>query len=193
MMKMPNIKNQKLLYHLTSISNMDGILADGLKPRAGLKNFEDVADGEIIANRQHLSLEKYVPFHWFARNPFDGRVQADRPNELFVLITVSRTLAASRNWKVIPHHPLAATNIELMDYAEGFAAIDWEAMNRRDYHDPHSKSVCMAECLSPTTISPNEFFNIFVYCDKSAAYVEAQKKRHGIKVEVKVNERMFLA
>lgn len=112
----------------------------------------------------------------------------DRPDELFVLITVSRTLAASRNWKVIPHHPLAATNIELMDYAEGFAAIDWEAMNRRDYHDPHSKSVCMAECLSPTTILPNEFFNIFVYCDMSAAYVDAQKKRHGVKVDVKINE-----
>jgi hypothetical protein len=188
---MPDIKDQKLLYHLTRISNIDGILAGGLKPRAELVDFEDIADGEIIANRKHLSLEKYVPFHWFAGNPFDGRVQGDRPGEPFVLITVKRILAANRNWKVIPRHPLAASNIELMDYAEGFSAIDWEAMNRRDYHDPHSKSVCMAECLSPTMIIPSEFFKIFVDSDESATYVEEQNSRHGTKVLLMVNERMF--
>lgn len=189
---MPDIKNQKLLYHLTSIKNIGPIFANGLRPRAELQSFEDVADGEIIANRRHLSLENYVPFHWFARNPFDGRVQADRPDELFVLITVSRALAASRNWQIIPRHPLAAANIELMDYAKGFSEIDWDAMNQRDYHDPYCKSACMAECLSPTTVSPNKFFNIFVNCDESAAYVEKQKNRHHMQLEIKVNGRMFL-
>lgn len=188
MMTMPDIKDQKLLYHLTSIKNIGSILSDGLKPRAELQNFEDVADSEIIANRQHLLLGNYVPFHWFARNPFDGRVQADRPDELFVLITVQRTLAASRNWKVIPRHPLAAGNIELMDYSEGYAAIDWDLMNKRDYHDPHCKSICMAECLSPTAVSPNDFFSIFVYCNESASYVRSLDPQ----IKVTVNERMFL-
>ncbi|MDD2934799.1 MAG: DarT ssDNA thymidine ADP-ribosyltransferase family protein [Methylotenera sp.] len=190
---MADIKVQMLLYHLTSISNIGLILAEGLKPRSELVSFEDVADQEIIASRRHLSLEDYVPFHWFARNPFDGRVQADRPDELFVLITVRRTLAVTENWKIIPHHPLAAANIELMDYAEGFAVIDWDAMNNRDYHDPHSKSVCMAECLSPTTVSPVNFFKIFVPCDASAASVEQEKLRHGERVEVTVNGHMFLS
>jgi hypothetical protein len=193
MVKMADIKDQMLLYHLTSLSNIGSILAEGLKPRSALESFEDVADHEIIANRRHLSLEDYVPFHWFARNPFDGRVQEDRPDELFVLITVRRTLAATGNWKVIPHHPLAAANIALMDYADGIAAIDWEAMNQRDYHNAHSKSVCMAECLSPSTVSPVNFFKFFVSCDASAASVEQEKLRHGVRVEVTVNGNMFLS
>lgn len=185
---MTNIKDQKLLYHLTSIDNVKSIFSDGLKPRAELQSFMDVADGEIIGSRRHLSLETYVPFHWFARNPFDGRVQADRPDDLFVLICVKRSLAVTRNWKIIPRHPLALGNIQLMDYAEGFAAIDWEIMNRRDYHDPDCKSICMAECLSPNTVSPNEFSNVFVYCEKSKAYV----KNFDQQINITVNHKMFL-
>lgn len=187
------IQDQKLIYHLTSINNIGPILANGLMPRSMLVNFDDVADQEIIVSRQHLSLENYVPFHWFSRNPFDGRVQADRPNEDFVLITITRTIASRQNWKVIPFHPLAATNIELLDYEMGYAAIDWDAMNMRDYHNPHSKSVCMAECLSPAVVPATLFYTIFVSCDESAAYVEEQKKLHGSHVEVKVNSHMFLS
>ena len=56
----------------------------------------------------------------------------------------SVALASNQNWRIIPRHPLANDNIQLMDYAAGFQAIDWEVMNLRDYHDLHSKSICMA-------------------------------------------------
>lgn len=189
---MTAIEDQKLLYHLTSIKNIGGILEHGLKPRARLRKFEDVADPDIIADRKALSLEKYVPFHWFAKNPFDGRVQMDRPDELFILISVYRALAKQEKWKIIPCHPLAGSEIELLDYAEGFAAIDWEAMNRREYRDPYSKSVCMAECLSPRIVSPDEFSRIFVRDDASAARVEKARKKFGVTVDVTVNENMFV-
>lgn len=189
---MPDIKDQKLLYHLTSAKNIGSILTEGLKPRAQLSRFDDVADQEIIAKRRALALENYVPFHWFARNPFDGAVQATRPTEQFVLITVRRTLAARQNWKVIPRHPLATGEIELMDYAEGVAAIDWSVMNRRDYHDPHCKSVCMAECLSPNPILLDSFFKIYAPSDKIANYVSGKINALGRLVEVVVNEHMFL-
>jgi len=188
---MPDIKNQKLLYHLTSIDNIGSILKKGLKPRAELKRFNDVADAEIIEQRRNLSLEHFVPFHWFCRNPFDGRVQEDRPDEKFVLITVSRKLAAKQNWKIIPHHPLKATKIQLLDYDEGFDVIDWAAMNERNYHDPHCKSVCMSECLSPETVAQSDFFSIFVDSDHSAAYVEKQNILHGSTVDIQVNKNMF--
>jgi len=187
----PDIKDQKLLYHLTSIRNIGPILTEGLKPRALLQKFEDVADQEIIANRRSLALENYVPFHWFARNPFDGRVQANRPGELFVLITVRRSLAAHRKWKVIPRHPLAAENIQLLDYAEGFETIDWEVMNQRDYHDANCNSVCMAECLSPTAVLPSDFFMIYVFCNDSANYVNRQMVSCGVQVQIAINQKMF--
>ncbi len=58
-----NIREQKLLYHLTSVENLDGIFKDGLKPRASLSGFTDVADAEILKKRQLQQLDNYVPFH----------------------------------------------------------------------------------------------------------------------------------
>ncbi|WP_340619609.1 DarT ssDNA thymidine ADP-ribosyltransferase family protein [Xenorhabdus siamensis] len=137
---MADIKTQKLLYHLTSLNNVSSILTHGLKSRAILGEFRDVADKEIIDSRKEYDLEKYVPFHWFSRNPFDGRVQKDRPDENFILITVKREVAKAENWKVIPQHPLANTAIKLYDYDEGFGLINWDIMNKRDYHNPDCKS-----------------------------------------------------
>ncbi|GAA0248754.1 DUF4433 domain-containing protein [Pseudomonas rhodesiae] len=51
---MPDIKEQKLLYHLTSLDNLSSIFQNGLKPRAQLRAFEDVADAEILKKRQGL-------------------------------------------------------------------------------------------------------------------------------------------
>ena len=110
-----SIKDQKLLYHLTSVENLDGIFRDGLKPRAGLSGFKDVADAEILKKRQALQLDNYVPFHWFAKNPFDGSVQRSRPEAQFVLISVYRSTAKQYGWKVIPRHPLAGDSIQLLD------------------------------------------------------------------------------
>ncbi|EJM67010.1 hypothetical protein PMI30_02456 [Pseudomonas sp. GM50] len=134
-----NIKEQKLLYHLTSIENLDGIFQEGLKPRADLTNFKDVADSEILKKRQALELDRYVPFHWFAANPFDGSVQRNRPDAKFVLISVYRSIAKQNGWKIIPRHPLASDSIQLLDYDEGFEAIEWEVMNTREYQDAHCK------------------------------------------------------
>jgi len=71
---MAEIKDQKLLYHLTDINNIPFILKNGLIPRAELNGFVDIADSDIIESREGLGLEKHVPFHFFANSPFDGRV-----------------------------------------------------------------------------------------------------------------------
>lgn len=189
---MPDIKDQKLIYHLTSLENMRSILALGLLPRSQLNDFEDVADQEIIEGRREHGLEEYVPFHWFARNPFDGRVQADRPNEEFALIAVHRNVAQCENWRVIPRHPLANTAPQLLDYQAGVEAIDWETMNIRDYHDPECKSICMAECLSPGPVTVDKFFKIFVPSDAVANKVEEIVDDLGLELDVVVNSGMFV-
>lgn len=189
---MTDIRNQKLLYHLTSMNNVRSILESGLMPRARLRNFEDVADQGIITNRQALGLENYVPFHWFSRNPFDGHVQRDRPHDQFVLITVRRTLAEQGNWKVVPCHPLASGSIQLLDYKEGLASIDWETMSRRDYHDPICKSVCMAECLSPHPVPSAHFFKIYAPSGGVAEAVTDEIVKLQLTLEVNVNGGMFL-
>jgi len=68
------IRNQKLLYHLTSTNNLQSILNQGFLSRDRLIAFDDVAEPDIIEFRGQNNLNKYVPFHFFANNPFDGRV-----------------------------------------------------------------------------------------------------------------------
>lgn len=186
-----NIKDQKLLYHLTSVENLDGILKDGLKPRAGLSGFKDVADAEILKKRQTLQLDNYVPFHWFAKNPFDGSVQRNRPEAQFVLISVYRSTAKQYGWKVIPRHPLAGDSIQLLDYELGFEAIEWDVMSSRDYLDPHCKSICMAECLAPGVVKPDAFFKIFTPSEEVDALCVAKLQAADVNVQTSVNQRMF--
>lgn len=183
--------SQKLLYHLTSIENLDGIFQEGLKPRADLTDFKDVADSEILKKRQALKLDRYVPFHWFAANPFDGSVQRHRPDAKFVLISVYRSIAKQNGWKVIPRHPLASDSIQLLDYDEGFAAIEWEVMNTREYQDAHCKSICMAECLAPGVVKPNVFFKVFTPNEEVEALCAAKMREAGVTVLTGVNQRMF--
>lgn len=109
-----------------------------------------------------------------------------------MVITVQRTLASSQNWKIIPRHPLANDNIHLMDYAAGFQAIDWEVMNRRDYHDAHSMSVCMAECLSPTAVSVDEYFGIYVPNESIERQVRGFAAQLKLGLNIDVNKHMFL-
>ncbi|WP_085586014.1 MULTISPECIES: DarT ssDNA thymidine ADP-ribosyltransferase family protein [unclassified Pseudomonas] len=191
MSEIRNIKEQKLLYHLTSVENLDGIFKEGLKPRANLSGFNDVADPDILKKRQALQLEHYVPFHWFAGNPFDGSVQRDRPFTQFVLITVYRSTAKKNGWKIIPRHPLAGDSIDLLDYDQGFESIDWDVMSSREYHDSHCKSICMAECLAPGVVKPADFFKIFTPNDEVDALCAAKMRAAGVNVLTGVNQRMF--
>jgi hypothetical protein len=73
-----------------------------------------VADSEILNKRKVFELDRYVPFHWFAANPFDGSVQLSRPKSKFVLISVYRSFAKQNGWKIIPRHPLASDDIQII-------------------------------------------------------------------------------
>ena len=187
-----NIREKYFVYHLTSVENLDGIFKEGLKPRASLENFTDVADSEILRKRKALNLDRYVPFHWFAANPFDGRVQLSRPKEKFVLISVFRSFAKQNAWKIIPRHPLADDAIQLLDYNAGFEAINWRLMSTRDYQNPECKSVCMAECLSPKVVNPKNFSRIYAPNDEVSSLCEAKMRVAKLATPISVNSGMFL-
>ncbi|WP_338583336.1 DarT ssDNA thymidine ADP-ribosyltransferase family protein [Pseudomonas sp. MAG733B] len=187
-----NIRDQFFVYHLTAVENLDGIFKDGLKPRANLENFTDVADSEILKKRKAHNLDRFVPFHWFAANPFDGRVQLSRPQEKFVLISVFRKFAKQNDWKIVPRHPLADDDIQLLDYNSGFEAIDWALMNTRAYQNSECKSVCMAECLSPDVVNPKTFSRIYVPNEEVKLLCEAKMREPRLTTPISVNPGMFL-
>lgn len=190
---MADIRAGKLIYHLTDINNMEAIFAEGLKPRSLLKQFSDVADADIIKSRRTLQLEQCVPFHFFAKNPFDGRVHRDNPDKKFVLITVLRSHAQTNNWHIIPRHPLSGANITLLDYENGINTIDWKTMNLRQYDNDECKRICMAECLSPRTVPvpAGDFSSIYVPDEATMHTVNALKKKHGFTMYINKKPTMF--
>lgn len=189
---MSTIRTQSFLYHLTDMNNLPSIFANGLRSRNQLQSFSDVADPQIIASRQQFRLESYVPFHFFARNPFDGAVQLNNKSKKFALIAVQRSVARQNNWSIIPQHPLSSQTIRIFDYQTGMEVIEWDVMDQRNYHDDRCRRVCMAECLSPTIVLASSFYAIYVKSELDKAMLEQLKAQYGLSCYINVNPQMFV-
>ena len=186
-------RDGKLLYHLTSIENLGAIFQHGLQSRAALagSDFQDVADTDILDSRKIHGLEAFVPFHFFAKNPFDYGVQRSRPDQRLVLITVRRDTAKANNWQIVPQHPLAEEGYKILNYPEGFVAIDWPLIAQRDYDCRECKVACMAECLSPNTVLADKFFSIYVKNEADRKTVSELAKQHAVTCHINLAPHMF--
>lgn len=189
-------RDKKLLYHLTEIANLPGILEQGLLSRAALREMggpaRDVADHEILGGRRLHGLEAMVPFHFINRSPFDYRVVHEHAGGRFVLISVYRSHGRSRGWSIVPRHPLVDHDPpEILSWQDGLDRIDWEQMDRddRDYNDRDCRHACMAEALSPRPVPVANFARIYAASDETAEHVRQGLGR--IEVPVTVNPRMF--
>lgn len=183
----------QLLYHLTAIENLESIFQHGLQSRAALSGsgFKDVADADILDSRELHGLDKFIPFHYFAKTPFDYGVQRSKPDQRFVLITVRRETAKANNWQIIPQHPLAEEGYQILDYAEGLEAIDWTLIAKRDYEDRACKVACMAECLSPNTVPADRFCSIFVKTQADKDVVDKLVKQYEVSCHINMAAYMF--
>lgn len=110
-----------------------------------------------------------------------------------MFLAVRRTIAQANNWKIIQRHPLANEDIELLDYEDGMAAIDWPRMNARDYADEESKSICMAECLSPETVASSRVLSIYVKTAEDLELVQEKVNLARLTPHININQGMFLA
>lgn len=183
-MGMENVRDGKLLYHLTRINNLDSILAKGLLSRKIVKNnnvnFCDVADKEIISKRTMLGLDEYIPFHFHPYSSFDVAVKNTYQGEKFIYICISRNKAKYKKFKILTRHPLNLEECMLMDYEEGFDAIDWDTMHSKGREDDYDKKVKMAECLTNLSVPAKFFQCIYVSNNETKLSVEKSLEEHGI-------------
>ena len=74
-----NIKDGKLLYHLTTLSVFESIVVNGLLSRGDLLrkqlNFVDTANHDILEGRDRLGLINYIPFHFHIHTNYDTFVK----------------------------------------------------------------------------------------------------------------------
>lgn len=183
-MAISNVKQGKLIYHLTKLSNLDSILEYGLLPRKTIIEekvaFSDVANHEIISKRTELGLDIYTPFHFHPHSSFDIAVKNTYVNEVFIYICISRSDAEYNEFKILPRHPLNMEECKLMDYKEGFESIDWDTMQSKGREDDYAKKVKMAECLTELIVPANIFKCIYVKDEETKKIVEKKLKDHGI-------------
>lgn len=187
-----NPKDGRLLYHLTSLRNLEGIIMNGLQPRSRAQGFENVADMDIVDGREKLGLNDYTPFHFFPGSPFAGAVQKAHPTTDFVYLTISRSKAI--NFKVVPSHPLNYQG-DLLSWDEGLSSISWEVMAQRNYNNHICKEVCMAEAVFKGSIQLQHFHCVYVKNEEVKKKVEYLFTKHsciGIAF-VNVNQYMFLS
>lgn len=187
-----HVKDHKMIFHLTSLKNLDSILKKGLLCRKELKNeFDDVADPGMIDSRKREELEKYVPFHFFPGNPFDGKVFKNHQDKEFIYICIRKEKAKKKGFKVIPTHPMSMTEFRIYNYDEGIKKINWEFMNDRDYKNEECKHLCMAECLYKKKVEPYDFTCIYVRDEKIKKIVEPKIKKYleekGLRKDIFVN------
>lgn len=180
-----DVKEKKLLYHLTRIDNLESIIQYGLLPRNALLNspasFYDVADPQIIRER---GLGAYIPFHFHTKSAFDYAVAARLGGwEKLIYLCVTREYARQQGFKIIPAHPLTTQNISnlsLMDYDAGLAAIDWKLMECDCFDRNDVKQVRMAECLTNVRIPFKDFRCIFYLTPDQKDKIEALFQKMGI-------------
>lgn len=171
------VKEGKLLYHVTALENMESILRNGLLSRTDVESKgmlqKDVADSKIIKKRKSLKILDYVPFHFFEPTAFTGNIFENHSDTTFCTIAIRREFAQRSNFKICTAHPLSKNpQAEVLDYEDGFAAIDWDALEKRDYHNEESKNAGMAECLAISPVLPENFQSIHVPTEEVKQKVE---------------------
>lgn len=197
-MGLGNVREGKLLYHLTKLSNMESIIRKGLFPRRYLLDhdcgFADVADPQIIDKREELGLDIYTPFHFHPYSAFDVAVKNVNAGEKFVYICIKRALAQFNNFKILIKHPLSESDCILYDYDDGMDRIDWETMRTVGTTDEYSKHVKMAECITEKWIPAELFQCIYVPDEDAKEYIENLLRESGIVEQppyVSIQDRWF--
>ena len=166
------------------MDNMPSIIEHGLMPRNMISTdrngFIDVADPDIINKRNNNNLNNYIPFHFHPYTSFDYAVKLQNPDKEFVYISLKRDFARYSGFKVIPAHPLSGEGPILYDYDEGFARIDWDAVQQDAGNNDHAKQVKMAECLTDRIIPASLFQNVYVHDERTKNYIETLFIENGI-------------
>ncbi|MGP1414448.1 MAG: DarT ssDNA thymidine ADP-ribosyltransferase family protein [Treponema sp.] len=192
-MSQESIKNKKTIVNITALANLENIFINGLLPRAEVSPNFDIADPEIIKKRKCNGLEKYVPFHFFMKNPFDCSVMKRYNNNKFVYLSVLRDVARNNGFLILPKHPLHNEDkIELLSYDDGFERINWEVMDKRDYSDNECKNTCMAECLSPSVVPLSMIYSIIVPDKDTYKILDELKKKYSYQGYIDKNNFCFI-
>ena len=112
-----------------------------------------------------------------------------------VIISIWRDPQFTLNAQVIPIHPTVRSTPQIYPYYEGISKVDWDTLDlpfgERDYHNDEIRHKCMAECLIPKGIAPENFAYIYVQNQQAKMQIEQMPYFSKLKYPVNVNANMF--
>lgn len=182
------------------MDSLKSIIAHGLMSRGSLGknhiNYIDTADHDILLERERLGLSQYIPFHFHFHTAYDTAVKNNNSNRTFIYICLSRDYARRNNFLILPIHPASNEQPELLAYGKGLEEIDWDTMEltipeaqNKGVDLRYHRQVRMAECLSPFTISAENFQSINVPDDVTKEQVERLLDLYNIRSKPHINIR----
>ncbi len=190
-------KNEDFIYHMTSIDNLDSILKNGLLSRNELRRrgltAKTVSNERTIWRKRDPRCYSCVPFHFFEPTFFTYRITNGFKAENFCYIAVARSYAEEHGF-MASTKSLDAVDAEILPYKEGFERIDWETMDKRNYHLQEKREVCDAECLSPSFVAVSDFCCIYVRTEEEESRVRDIVDSilgSDSKLEVEVSSELF--
>lgn len=79
-----------------------------------------------------------------------------------------------------------------MPYSQGFDAIDWDLVAKRDYLDQECKRACMCEALHKGAIPSENFNSIVVKTKEDYDLIDQLIKQFSLKCHLNQNEKWFI-
>jgi hypothetical protein len=212
---MPNLNINTLVYHITHIDNLDGIIqSNGLwcdreRNRQGFESI-NIAYNELKERRMVTSVRVYegktlgdfVPFYFTNRSPMlfaihKGTVESypGTQNEIIYLVsTVKNLMNCRRRWCFTNGHAVEALSEYFTDISD-LVRIDSEVIESWSWHkkenDPDRKRRKQAEFLVEDSVPLDVFTEIGVINEENKRKVENILCRFKKEITVSLHEKWY--
>lgn len=191
-------KSNFRLFHMTHISNLNGIMIDGVLSHDRVKSHLDISNKDVNKirikneNPHKISLHKYVPFYFNPRNAMLFSCQKSYGEDI-VIIEVDRKIIAN-DYTLFSEGNAARRDSKITTNKLDALNFQWDVINSLTWSDniggvnEEVKSLMMSECLILNRI---EIGNIIkIHCQNESTKSQVIQKTN-YKFNVLVNSELF--
>lgn len=144
------------LYHMTHITNLQSILADGLYSNKSAPSYVDISNKEVNSRRgrrdpiHNASIHEYVPMYFNPRNAM--LYEKEREHGEDIVILEIEQVAMLSAYTIFSEKNAASATCRFSYSLEDLAKFDWMRINRKSWLEDgisniDVKQFMMSECL----------------------------------------------
>ena len=186
------------LYHITHISNLNGIFKDGLMSHNRVRAYVDISNNDVNKRRSRtdnphkINLHQYVPLYFNPRNAMLFSCQKKFGEDVVILEIDNEEI--SNDYTLFSEGNAARQDSKITTNKLDLANFKWEAINSLTWTDNYSdidvnlKSLMMSECLILNSLNSQHILRIFC----SNENVRARLIKLSLtNVDIKVDKSLF--